>query len=78
MQAPKSSVDDNDWTEVLRIFRPPWKIHDVPDGGVWLEDATGKPIVYIYHRRKDVANWKKPSHEEALVLAKAIARMSKQ
>jgi hypothetical protein len=21
----------------------------------WLEDATGKPIVYIYHRRKDVA-----------------------
>lgn len=69
---------DDDWAEVLRIFKQPWKIHDVPGGSVWIEDATGKAVVYIYHRGQDSQNWKRPDHDEAIILAKAIARMSKR
>jgi hypothetical protein len=78
MHAPKPSLEDRDWAEVLRIFKPPWRILNRREGAVRIEDAMQRPILYIYHRQQDKMDWKKPTEEEALILARAIARMSKR
>jgi hypothetical protein len=70
--------NDDDWAQVLSIFKPPWRILRRENGAVRIEDAAQRPFVFIHHRGLDWQNWKKPSEEEAVLVAKAIAKMSKQ
>jgi hypothetical protein len=73
---PSAASDDDAWDEVLRIFKPPWKIVRRENGAIRIENAMQRLLVYIYHRKKNATDWEKPTEEEALVLARAIARMS--
>jgi hypothetical protein len=59
----------DDWNRIFETFKPPWKIKRHSSGNYRIEDQNG---------RNDTQNHKKPSEEEALMIVKAIAKMSKR
>ena len=69
----------DDWDRILETFKPPWKIkRHATSGNYWIEDKNGRVLLWVYPKGNDTQNHKKPSDEEALMIVKAIAKMSKR
>jgi hypothetical protein len=66
------------WSRIFRTFRRPWKIKHRKDGGFWIEAANGRVLLYVYPRRDNNPEFRKPDDEEALDIVRAIARLSKR
>jgi len=69
----------DDWDRILETFKPPWKIkRHATSGNYWIEDKNGRVLLWVYPKGNDTQNHKKPSDEEALMIVKAITKMSKR
>ena len=62
----------------METFHRPWKIKRHTSGNYWIEDKNGRVLLWVYPKGNDAPNHKKPSDEEALMIVKAIAKMSKR
>ena len=67
---------DDDWDRIFETFKRPWKIKPL-EKGYRIDDANKRPIVYVYSKGLS-QDHKIPSDEEALIIVKAIAKMSKR
>lgn len=67
----------DEWDRILETFPRPWKIKYRKDGGYRVEDKNGRTLVYVYPQGA-TRDHKRPSEEEALMIVKAIAKMSRQ
>jgi len=54
----------------------PWRIADT-GSAFKISDARGRGVVWVYYRREDALRAKYLSREQAVEMAKAIARLSK-
>jgi hypothetical protein len=62
--------------ELTEVFPTPWKIVD--NGTVYIvKDARGRGIGWFYYRREDALRDTYASPEQALLAARAFARLSK-
>lgn len=68
----------DEWDRLFETFARPWKIKRHTSGNYRVEDRNGRVICWVYLKGNDTANHKKPSDEEALMIVKAIAKMSKR
>jgi hypothetical protein len=67
------------WDWVRQSFEPPWKLkRHRTSGAYFIEDSNGRVLCWIYSRGSDAQNHKRPTEEEGLGIAKAIAKMSKR
>ena len=65
--------------ELLRIFKPPWRIvRDGESGHYRIHDAGEKVLCWIYIRKSETGDYHLPSDREARLLAQAFARVSKR
>jgi hypothetical protein len=54
----------------------PWKITDT--GSAYkITDARGRGVAWVYYRREDALNAEYLTREQAVEMAKAIARLSR-
>ena len=63
--------------DLLAVFKPPWRILRHEGGNYHIVDATDRTLCWIYVRGSQVTDYKLLDDEEAQMLAKAIARLSK-
>ena len=68
----------DEWDRLFETFARPWSIKRHASGNYRIEDRNGRVICWVYPKGNDTANHKKPSDEEALMIVKAIAKMSKR
>ena len=68
----------DEWDRIFETFTRPWKIRRHSSGNYRVEDKNGRVLLWVYPKGNDTANHKKPSDEEALMIVKAIAKMSKR
>ena len=63
--------------DLTALFPAPWRIVKTEGGHYRVEDTRGRALAYVYSRPEAglEAEYLKP--DEALVMAKAIARLSK-
>jgi hypothetical protein len=66
------------WPRIFRAFRRPWLIVRHKQGGLWIESAGGRVLLYVYPRHSDVYKHKMPTDDEALDIVRAIARLSRR
>ena len=69
----------DDWDWILQSFKAPWRLkRHRSSGAYFIEDANGRVLCWVYPRGSDTQDHKRPTEEEALGIAKAIAKMSKR
>ena len=68
----------DDWERIFETFKRPWKIKHTEKGGYRIEDANRRVLLYVYPQNNQTNNYHMPSDEEALMIVKAIAKMSKR
>jgi hypothetical protein len=68
----------DEWDRIFETFERPWKIKHHTSGNYRIEDKNGRVICWVYPKGMDAQNHKKSSEEEALMIVKAIAKMSKR
>lgn len=55
----------------------PWRLTDT-GSAFKIADARGRAVAWVYYRREDALHAEYLSREQALTVAKAIARLSKE
>lgn len=55
----------------------PWKITDTGSAFV-IKDARGRSVAWVYYRREDALKAEYLTRDQAVEMAKAIARLSKE
>lgn len=55
---------------------PPWKITDT-GSAFKVEDARGRSVAFVYYRREDALKNEYLTRDQAVEVAKAIARLSR-
>lgn len=55
---------------------PPWKVVDT-GSALKISDARGRGVAWVYYRREGALNAEYLTREQAVEMAKAIARLSK-
>lgn len=68
----------DEWDRIFETFKRPWKIKHTERGAHPIEDADKRVLLYVYPQNNQTSNYKMPSDEEALLIVKAIAKMSKR
>jgi len=68
----------DEWDRLFETFERPWKIKHHTSGNYYIQDKQGRVICWVYPKGTDTQSHKKPSAEEALMIVKAIAKMSKR
>ena len=66
----------DEWDRIFETFKRPWKIKRPEGGGYRIEDANKRVLLYVYPSH--TSDFLKPSEEEALIIVRAIAKMSKR
>ena len=63
--------------DLTELFPQPWRIWKIEGGHYRVEDTRGRALAYVYSRPEMglEAEYLKP--DEAIVMARAIARLSK-
>ena len=68
----------DEWDRIFETFKRPWKIKRHTSDNYRIEERSGRAICWVYQKGNDTQNHKMPSEEEALMIVKAIAKMSKR
>jgi hypothetical protein len=68
----------DEWDRIFETFKRPWKIVHHKSGNYYLKDVNDRVICWVYPKGADTSNHKMPTEEEALMIVRAIAKMSKR